>query len=111
MALESPVVKNEDMIDSSVENIHDSYANVIIFHKITSSIKKIIENNRIFFYLFQKRQSFKWTCYHNVIVDGLIIASLMNNRSCNTMKTNIETSPVGRYVIHEHGYYIRAGFD
>jgi hypothetical protein len=51
------------------------------------------------------------TCYHNAIVDGLIIASLMNNRSCNTMETNIETYPVGRYVIHERGYYVRAGFD
>jgi dTDP-glucose pyrophosphorylase len=78
---------------------------------MTTFIKIIAENNRTFSYIFQKRQSLKSICFHNVIVDGLIITSVMNNRSCNIMKTYIETYPVGRYVIHEHGYYIRAGFD
>jgi hypothetical protein len=99
------------LIDSIVEKVHDSYANGIVQSERTLFIKNIAKNNRIFSHIFQKRQSFKGTCFHNVIVGGLIITSLMNNRSCNTMKTYTETYPVGRYVIYKHGYYIRAGFD
>ncbi len=99
------------MIDSIEENVHDSHANAINKSAMIIFLKRIAEDNLIFFHIFQKRQSFKCTCLHNGYVDGLITKTLMNNRSCNTMKTYTETYPVGRFVNHEHGYYYRAGFD
>jgi hypothetical protein len=50
-------------------------------------------------------------CFHDAYVDGLIVAYLINKRSCRNMKKYTETCPVGRYVNYGPGYYIRAGFD
>ena len=73
--------------------------------------KRIAEKSRPFFQIFKRWSIFISACFHYFFVDGLIIASSLNDLSCNTMKKYIENCILGECVISKSQYSIAMGFD